>query len=313
MPCRHRAGARGHTSRVGHVNLGHRRSAIRMRTESFMKTSASTSDPSASHTPPPPLVVVAKGPEWQEDAEHLARTLSLPLADRIPEQAIGVWVGEGRVALQEGGKGRIGPVCVDLVGGRVARQRRESGFRKQPFFRALGLFKTTGEGPLHVVDATAGFGLDAARMVFAGCRVTAIERHPVVAALLENGVQRACADPQLGAAFRENLRLIWGETADVLPKLATAKPAVDVVYLDPMFPERRKKAQVKKEMQLLQRLHGVGAAAPAQSEQALVRVAREVVTQRVVVKRPPHAPQIEAGVSHCIEGDTVRFDVYMKR
>lgn len=258
-----------------------------------------------------PLVVVAKGQQWREDAARLAQSLGLPLQDHVPDFAIGIQVGDGYLALQEGGKRPIGPVHVELVGGHLARQRRESGFRKQPFFRALGLSKPQ-ERMLHVVDATAGLGRDTARMLYAGCQVTAIERHPVVAALLEDGIARACNDFEWGLAFRERLRFFCGDAAEILPRVAASSQSIDVVYLDPMFPERKKKAQVKREMQLLQRLHGVGEELPTHDEQSLLAIARELASNRVVVKRPPQAPHLGVGVHHSIQGDTVRFDVYIR-
>ena len=81
----------------------------------------------------------------------------------------------------------------------------------------------------------------------------------------------------------------------------------DVVYLDPMFPERQKSARVKKEQQILQML-ATDATPPVQ----LLETALEVATRRVVVKRPRKAPCLtELSPSHCLTGKTVRYDVYV--
>ena len=261
---------------------------------------------------PAPLVVVPYAEDEREAARDFAADFSLPLVGEIPDASLGLRVGREIVALQEGGKGRIGPVSVDLVGGALGRQRKEAGFRKQTLFRALGAPLSKTGVPIHVMDATAGFGRDTARMIFAGYRVTAVERHPVVAALLQNGFERACAEGEWGEVFRERLRLFTGDAAEIGPALAAAGESVDVVYLDPMFPERKKRAQVKKEMQLLQRLHGVSPTQPSADEQALLSVARDVAVKRVVVKRPPRAPELAPGVAHRIHGDTVRYDVYLR-
>lgn len=259
-----------------------------------------------------PLVVVASEEEAMDAAREVAARFALPLLEAIPDASLGLRVGQGLVALQEGGKGRIGPVWVDLVGGALGRQRKESGFRKHALFRALGVARAKDGDITHVVDATAGFGRDAARMIFAGYRVTAVERHPIVAALLQNGLERAWAEPEWGDVFREQLRLVTGDAAEVGPALVAAGERIDVIYLDPMFPERKKRAQVKKEMQLLQRLHGAQTTRPSADERALLELSRDIATKRVVVKRPPQAPQLAAGVTHCIQGDTVRYDVYLR-
>lgn len=272
----------------------------------------STSVIASPAEPVSPLVVVAAGAEDEAAARDCAERFALPLVARVPELSLGLRVGDGMLALQEGGRGRIGPVPVDLVGGALGRQRKEAGFRKQALFRALGGVKSTDGVVTHVMDATAGFGRDAARMIFAGYRVTAVERHPIVAALLQDGLERACRDPDCGDGFRDRFRLVSGDASDVGLALTSAGESIDVIYLDPMFPERKKRAQVKKEMQLLQRLHGARPSTPSADEQELLSLARNIATKRVVVKRPPQAPQLAAGVAHCILGDTVRYDVYLR-
>jgi 16S rRNA (guanine1516-N2)-methyltransferase len=86
--------------------------------------------------------------------------------------------------------------------------------------------------------------------------------------------------------------------------------AADVIYLDPMFPQRDKSAAVKKEMALFQLLL---AAEPDDSDELLAwALTRDVA--RVVVKRPLRAGTL-GGIepSHTIEGKAVRYDVHVKR
>ena len=81
---------------------------------------------------------------------------------------------------------------------------------------------------------------------------------------------------------------------------------VDVVYLDPMFPERKKSARVKKDMWLFHQLIG-----PDASEAELLDAALCCAGWRVVVKRPVRAPALgDRQPHHDIPGKTVRFDVY---
>ena len=81
-----------------------------------------------------------------------------------------------------------------------------------------------------------------------------------------------------------------------------------VVYLDPMFPDRKKSAAVKKDMQLLERLLG------EVEESSVLHVALESNARRVVVKRPKHAPfleDLEPGLQFM--GKSGRFDVYPRK
>ena len=85
----------------------------------------------------------------------------------------------------------------------------------------------------------------------------------------------------------------------------TRKP--EVVYLDPMFPQRTKGARVKKEMQVFHQLIGKDSAA-----ELLLLIAQECAQKRVVVKRPRIAPSL-AGLkpNYTLEGKSNRYDIYL--
>ena len=149
-----------------------------------------------------------------------------------------------------------------------------------------------------VVDATAGLGEDAFLLAAAGCRVLLFERDPVIAALLRDALERAKADPETAPiASRLTLR-----PEDSIPVLPTLSP--DVVLLDPMFPERKKTALVKKKFQLIHLLEK-----PCEDERALLDAALAARPKRIVIKRPAKGPFL-AGVkpSYSLDGSAVRFD-----
>ena len=74
------------------------------------------------------------------------------------------------------------------------QRRRISAGRKQLLARAAGLQKHPA--PL-LLDATAGLGRDGFTLAWLGARVTMLERHPQIAALLQDAHRRALVDPQL--------------------------------------------------------------------------------------------------------------------
>lgn len=153
---------------------------------------------------------------------------------------------------------------------------------------------------LRAVDATAGLGEDALLLAAAGFEVLLFERDPVIAALLADGVRRALRDPRLAEAAGR-MHLAGRDSVVALPAL---DPAPDLVYLDPMFPERRKSAAVKKKFQLLHYLER-----PCADEEALVAAALAAHPRRVVVKRPVKGPYL-AGIkpSYSLAGKAVRYD-----
>lgn len=172
-------------------------------------------------------------------------------------------------------------------------------------YRAGGdpLRRAVGSGARHVADATAGFGRDAVHLAALGHRVTAIERNEVVSALAQDGIARARAQAILD---EDNPRWLIGDARELLPRL---HERAATIYLDPMFPPKRKKsAAVRKEMQLLRRL-GIDDSDALE----LLRIARQCAAERVVVKRPIDAVPLAADVVAAYRGKLVRYDVYRPR
>jgi 16S rRNA (guanine1516-N2)-methyltransferase len=100
------------------------------------------------------------------------------------------------------------------------------------------------------------------------------------------------------------MRLVHAESREWL---SLQGAAFDVIYLDPMFPERRKSALVKKEMRIFQDILGTDEDAATLLEQA-----RAHCRSRVVVKRPSKAPVLgDSKPSYCVSGKSTRFDVYL--
>lgn len=157
-------------------------------------------------------------------------------------------------------------------------------------------------GPLTAVDATAGLGEDSFLLAAAGFSVTLIEQNPVIAVLLQDAIDKALALPELKeTALRMNL--IVGDSTNELPRLGSAP---DVVLLDPMFPERRKSAAVKKKLQLIQQLER-----PCENEAALLEAAFAAHPRKVIVKRPVKGPYLAGHKpDYALSGKAIRFDCY---
>lgn len=160
---------------------------------------------------------------------------------------------------------------------------------------------------LHVVDATAGLGGDAAALLRAGLRVTLIERDPLLAVLLEDALARwGEAEDEDDAARARAATLRVGDARVVLPRL---RPPPDVVYLDPMYPRLRGGAK-RRSAAWLRAWTGERAPGADDEDRELLAVARAVARRRVVVKRPAKAPPLVPGVSGSLRGSTTRFDLY---
>jgi len=170
--------------------------------------------------------------------------------------------------------------------------------RRQPLARAIGKDART------ILDATAGLGRDAAMLAALGYQVRAIERSPIVFALLEDGLQRSLNDPIMRDALGGRLRLEEGDARAILAKDG---PAPDAVLIDPMYPPKKKSsAMARKSIRIVRQV--VGADDDAAE---LLAIARRVA-RRVVVKRADDSPPLVADPTATITGNTVRYDVYAR-
>lgn len=158
--------------------------------------------------------------------------------------------------------------------------------------------------PLLIVDATAGLGEDSLLLAAAGHSVTLYERNPVMAVLLMSALAQARTIPDLTEAAARMKALF----ADSVAALQSLDEALDVVVLDPMFPERQKSAAVKKKLQIIQRIES-----PCEDEQALLDAAFAARPRKVVVKRPAKGPRLAGRKpDYSLSGKAVRFDCYVQ-
>ncbi len=153
---------------------------------------------------------------------------------------------------------------------------------------------------MKILDATAGWGRDAAILASFGAEICMLERNPIMAILLEDALaQRSLMDSQ-----KLSLSLIHTNAFDYLSSLQEYDYP-DVIYVDPMHPERTQSALVKKEMQALQQLIGED-----KDAKALIEVARSRMKMRLVVKWPQKLPPLlKPDIS--IPGKTIRYDIYL--
>lgn len=194
---------------------------------------------------------------------------------------------------------------IDFLSGKLTYRRSHAFIKNELLARAVGI---KGNATLTVIDGTAGLGRDSFILAHLGCKVLMLERSPIIAALLQDALDRlkqaqACSDQK-----PLHLQLLCTDASVYLQKLAeTDYP--EVIYLDPMYPERTKTALVKKEMRILRALAGDD----DDADQLLI-LALQKAKKRVVVKRPKTAPFLnqqkpdfsQAGKQH-------RFDVYLKK
>ena len=127
--------------------------------------------------------------------------------------------------------------------------------KKDPLIKALGNKRDL------ILDATCGTGKDTLFFLKLGAKVVSYERSPLLAPLLWDAQRRA---PELDLDIR------FGDARNF-----TEQP--DVIFLDPMFPPKKKKALPKKEMVMFSHLIGKD-----EDQEELLKWALSTAKKRVV-------------------------------
>ena len=269
---------------------------------------------------------------------------------------------------------KLDPFFVDLcpssdtrLGYRMnSTANKKGGSGCELLLKALGMKKMLSSDKQQVViyDLTAGLARDSMIMLSSiisdieeestvqPLRLHMVERDPLVASLLTDAMRRLdiLADVQKNSnegnipkLLAKCLSMEEGDALSVLERLAAKSTDLsvpyppDIVYLDPMFPPRKKKAAaVKKDMAMLHSLLGTATMSEdkdeskeaekfrLEEEQKLLAAACNAATRRVVVKRPATSLPLGAwdnerdgdgddmpAPSYDIRGSINRWDVYI--
>lgn len=253
----------------------------------------------------PSLCVVYQNAHDAEVARRLADDANVPVlkhsqSRQVADYELQLRIQDNRIDLYS--RSLNTAIDVDFCTGKLAHRKQFGGGKKQAIARATGLHLNSD---LHIIDATAGLASDAFVLASLGCRITLLERSPILCALVQNAIDKAKTLPSLQAIFDNNFLLHQVDSKHYL-NILDKSCCPDVIYLDPMFPHRKKSALVKKEMQILQKLHGAD-----DNAEALLEVALQHANKRVVVKRPVFAPPLEGRQpATAIKTKNTRYDIY---
>lgn len=191
------------------------------------------------------------------------------------------------------------PIIYELDFNKQLKQLRSFPAPKQGAFN-----QALGNKSKAVLDVTGGWGGDAMLMATQGYKVTLLERNPLMALLLSDAYSalKVFADQVQSPLIVPSVSLMNSISA-----LTDFAAQTDCVYVDPMFPPKKKKsAATNKQMQLLQWLIGEDDDASQLVEKALVHGAK-----RVSVKRPDYAQSLYREPDQQFSSKLVHYDVYL--
>ena len=221
-------------------------------------------------------------------ATEIAERLGLPLVTQVDAgQLFVLEVSVEHLAIRDRRQIRTRPVEV------ACSNLRRPSHGRDLLARAIGRKNKT------VIDATAGFGRDAFHLASLNRRVTGIERSPVLAELLITALNQPIA-----RVLRNSIQFICADSRVAIEQL----PCPDVIYLDPMFPQKMIKSRTaRKEATLLRGLVGDDSDADELWSLACIHA-----RQRVVVKRSRYAPALGRVPDLKVSGRAVRYDIYLR-
>ena len=240
------------------------------------------------------------------DPQSEANTWGLPHItepDELANYSAWLYQKDGRLYLDQNQAPDLPALSLDFTAGRTAHRLKQLKHAKLPLAKACGL--TKGRRP-DIVDATSGLAQDGLLLAAMGSQVILLEQHPLVFVLVADALKRG---REHGADWLQtilaNIEHQQGNATDYLKTHQS-----QVVYLDPMYPDRDKAstAQVKKGMQILR-----GLADCYTDTTALFDAAITSATERVVVKRPVWAKSINnSRPDQVVSMPNHNFDIYLK-
>ena len=274
------------------------------------------------------VCILVINPDFKTRADQLSLRLGLPVC-RDPGEvgqtfdlavlldADGLSLFDGKMTL----RGDLTHMLPRLMPGKLSAEL---------LVRAAKL-KNPGPSPV-AIDCTAGLGEDSLLLAAMGYTVHLFEHDLITAALLDDALRKArsseypdnrpgtpqpsenpdsalrTARPADGTAILADAasRMIL-HSEDSLPALSALRGrpvAPDLIYLDPMFPARKKSGLITKKLQMLQMLES-----PCAEEAALLSAAIEANPRRIVIKRPLKGPFLaDVKPAYSIKGKAIRYD-----
>ncbi|HBS51662.1 MAG TPA: SAM-dependent methyltransferase [Coxiellaceae bacterium] len=254
------------------------------------------------------IIIIPTCDSVLKKAQELSTHLRLPLITQnqlINNFAFLLAVTPDHLELRENNVKNSKPIFVDFLAASLNWRIKHGGGKKQLIAKAIGI---KGSKKPYVIDATAGFGIDAFVLASLGCEVVMLERSPIIAALLEDGLKRLKKDPK-NQTLKISLQTEQSATyINKLIKENREKP--DVIYLDPMYPKRSKNILNKKTMRVLHEIVGND-----DDASELLNLALNCAKNRVVVKRPNYADNLgllKPDLQFSSKG-SCRYDIYFPK
>ena len=154
---------------------------------------------------------------------------------------------------------------------------------------------------LTILDGTAGFLSDTLIFLALGHKVIACEQSRVLFMLLNDAINRAREE----LIFLKNLVLAHGNAIDIYKNARN----VDLIYLDPMYPDSKKNAARSGSMNDIKNILEIESI--KNLEDQIFFDFKKQDFKKIVLKRPIKSKIIDTNLNYQVQGKSTRFDVYI--
>lgn len=248
------------------------------------------------------LAILCDDPAYSERSQAMANQLGVslyPVVDKFTPEDFFLIYRDGCLKLIDKELLKKGGLMVDI-------EPRQGEQRSWPAPKEGALAQAIGRKTRTVVDATTGWAQDSLHIFRMGYDLSCIERSPVMLELLADAFLRLESVDWVQRLGLSVPKLMAGNAIDILPQLTYAP---DCIYIDPMFPAKRKKSALpKKSMLILRDLLG-----DDMDKEALFEVALQATAKKVVVKSPDYALPLGGKPAESFKSKLLRYDVYVKK
>ena len=231
-----------------------------------------------------------------EAIQYISDYLSMEIVNEIPLSGSFLDLRESGLHFTKDSTNLSSSLHIDFLSGpmgwRLKRTDHETSLKK-----AIGKNKED----MTIFDGTAGLLSDTIIFLALGHKVIACEQSKIIFLLVNDALERAKTE----LPFLENLVLLNGKS-EILYK---ETQNIDIVYLDPMYPEPSKNVLRSGDISTIN--HILHIENIDDDGDAIFFSIKDSNFKKIILKRPIKADIIDKNINYQVKGKSTRFDIYI--
>ena len=231
-----------------------------------------------------------------EAIQYISDYLSMEIVNEIPLSGSFLDLRESGLHFTKDSTNLSSSLHIDFLSGpmgwRLKRTDHETSLKK-----AIGKNKED----ITIFDGTARLLSDTIIFLALGHKVIACEQSKIIFLLVNDAIERAKTE----LPFLENLVLLNGKS-EILYK---ETQNIDIVYLDPMYPEPSKNVLRSGDISTIN--HILHIENIDDDGDAIFFSIKDSNFKKIILKRPIKADIIDKNINYQVKGKSTRFDIYI--